>query len=208
MEILLLLLNGRHLLADAAQSPSRGSLSTGRLVFEAAVLPVRRTVANRMLRLEIALLATSRKAGCDEDGVLPRAGGGGQKAEGNGAGAKELTLRRWTKNSLFPEECQVNSVARTQQQQRGTHTSTITATRADGCSDTGSGTVGRAAAPLFFWMGQYTETSLNLQEFRSTATQLCAARTCLLRRLVCYAHSGGLIRLIVMMILYEYLSGD
>ena len=73
--ILLFLLNGRHLLADAAQSPSSGSLSTGRLVFEAAVLPVRRTVANRMLRLEIALLATPRKAGCDEGGVLPRAGG-------------------------------------------------------------------------------------------------------------------------------------
>ena len=51
MTILLLLLNGRHLLADAAQSPSSGSLSTGRLVSEAAALPVRRTVANRTLRL-------------------------------------------------------------------------------------------------------------------------------------------------------------
>jgi hypothetical protein len=79
-------------------------------------------------------------------------GSGGQKAEENGAGAKELTLRRWTKNSLFPEECQVKGVARTHQQQRGNHTSTVTATRAEGCSDTGSGTVGRAAAFLFFWM--------------------------------------------------------
>ena len=72
---LFFLLNGRHLLAGAAQSPSSGSLSTDRLVFEAAVLPVRRKVANRMLRLEIALLATPRKEGCDENGVLPRAGG-------------------------------------------------------------------------------------------------------------------------------------
>ena len=30
--------------------------------------------------------------------------GGGQKAAGNGAGAKKLTLRRWTKNSLFLRE--------------------------------------------------------------------------------------------------------
>ena len=49
-------------------------------------------------------LATPRDAGCNEDvdGVLPRSGGGGgQKAAGDGAGAKELMLLRWTKNSLF-----------------------------------------------------------------------------------------------------------
>ena len=61
--ILLLLLNGRHLLADAAQSSSSGPLSTGRLVFEAAVLPVRRTVANRMLRLEYLRSSGSTKGG-------------------------------------------------------------------------------------------------------------------------------------------------
>ena len=119
-----------------------------------------------------------------------------------------LMLLQQSRNSLASQARRVNSVVRGRQQQRGNHSSNVTETRADGCSDTGSGTVGRAAAYLFFWMVQYTETSLILQESRSTATQLCAARTCLLRRLVCYAHGGGLIRLIVMMILYEYLSGD
>ena len=56
-----------------------------------------------MLRLKICDLATPRNAGYDEDRVLPRPGRGrgGQGATGNGAGAKELMLQRWTKNSLF-----------------------------------------------------------------------------------------------------------
>ena len=85
----------------------------------------------------------------------------------------ELMLLQQSRNSLASQARRVNSVVRGRQQQRGNHSSNVTETRADGCSDTGSGTVGRAAAYLFFWMVQYTETSLHLQEPRSTATQLC-----------------------------------
>ena len=124
-------------------------------------------------------------------------GGGGQKAEGNGAGAKELTLRRWTKNSLFPEECQVKSVsgadtsAAERQPHQHSHSNASRWLQRHRQAPIRTGRckhVRDAVSQVDVNQGLVTPS----RAFTATLQCTCATRTDLLRRLVCCAHCSSL----------------
>ena len=85
-----------------------------------------------------------------------------------------LMLLQQSRNSLASQARRVNSVVRGRGQQRGNHSSNVAETRGDGCSDTSSGTIGRAATPLFCLDGAVHRDLVT----PSRASQYCYAAVC------------------------------